>query len=138
MEQEGVFINGRAQVIEMLKHMKGSERSTLLKNIALRNPQLAMELSQNSISIKDMASLSSHDIKMIGQYISAPIMGMALKNIGKDGQKKVLRSFEREYAEAAYKVMATAYANEKIDMKRAETKVLEVMGDLARRDQISC
>ncbi len=138
MENEGVFINGRQQIIEMLKYMRGAERVTLLKNIALRNPQLAQELSHNSISIRDMAVLSEHDISMISQYVKAPIMGMALKNMSKEEQRKVLGSVSRQYAEDAYKIMTTGYENEKIDMKRAEIKVLEVMANLARREQISC
>ena len=39
----GVFINGKAQIIEMLQHMPREERAVLLKNLKARNPQLAEE-----------------------------------------------------------------------------------------------
>ena len=40
-----IFINGKAQIIEMLQHMPREERSRLLKNLKIRNPQLAEELT---------------------------------------------------------------------------------------------
>ncbi len=54
--QQGLFINGKAQVIEMLKFMQPEEREVLLRNIKARNPQLAMELTENCLTFSDLNS----------------------------------------------------------------------------------
>ena len=44
-ENGGVFINGKGQVIELLRKMDGADKAKLLKNLRLRNPTLAKELT---------------------------------------------------------------------------------------------
>ena len=59
---QGIFINGKAQIIDMLKYMQEDERTTLLKNIQARNPQLAKELYAESISFDTIYSLDQVDL----------------------------------------------------------------------------
>ena len=45
-----IFINGRAQILEMFPYLTQEEQSRLLKHIQLRNPQLAQDLQETSIT----------------------------------------------------------------------------------------
>lgn len=133
----GVFINGKAQIIEMLKHMPDAERQKLLQNIRLRNPQLANELVAQSLSFEHLGKLNPHEITLLIQYIAAPVLGVALKDTPREVQKKVLASVPRNYAEEAYKMMITPLANEKRDISRAQNKVISVILALSKRKQIN-
>lgn len=133
----GVFINGKAQVIEMLQHMTYDEREKLISNIRARNSQLADELLAQSLNLDIMERLSDHEIRMIFQYINAPIMGVALKALPQKTQRRVLTIAERDYAEGAYKLMITPLQNEKRDVGRAKAKVLGVIASLIKRKQIN-
>lgn len=133
----GVFINGKAQIVEMLQHMSRDERSKLLKNLKVRNPQLAEELSEQCFTFNDLDSLSDYELQMIFNYISAPILGMALKTIERNFQRRLLSLASREYAEEAFKVLKTPYTNEKRDIKRAQNKIIETLSSLKKRKQVT-
>jgi len=134
---QGVFINGRAQIIEMLQHMPREERTKLLKNLKVRNPQLAEELSESCFTFNDLDSLNDYELQMIFNYISAPILGMALKNIERAFQRRLLSLADRAYAEEAFKVLKTPYSNEKRDIKRAQNKIIETLASLKKRKQVT-
>ena len=132
-----IFINGKAQIIEMLQHMPREERSRLLKNLKIRNPQLAEELSEQCFTFSDLDNLSDSDLMMIFQYVTAPILGMALKNIERAFQQRLLSLAGRDYAEEAFRVLKTNYATEKRDAKRAQNKIVEILVSLKKRKQIN-
>lgn len=139
MEQNNsnsIFINGKAQIIEMLQHMPRDERARLLKNLKVRNPQLAEELTEQCFTFSDLDNLSDNDLQMIFQYVTAPILGMALKNIERVFQRRLLSLAGRDYAEEAYRVLTTNYATEKRDVKRAQNKIIEILVSLKKRKQI--
>ena len=85
-----VFLNGKAQIIEMLQHMPREERVKLLKNIKIRNPQLAEELTQHSYTFSDISLLSDNELESIFRYVTAPIVGMALKEVDRNPQRRIL------------------------------------------------
>ncbi len=134
--QNGYFINGKAQIIEMLQHMNRDERARLLKNIKIRNPQLADELTEQCFTFSDLDNLADSELQVVFNYISAPILGMALKNIERTFQRRLLSLATREYAEEAFRVLKTSYSSEKRDIKRAQNKIIEVLVTLKRRRQI--
>lgn len=132
-----IFINGKAQIIEMLQHMPREERARLLKNLKLRNPQLAEELTEQCFTFSDLDNLADQDLQMIFQYVTAPILGMALKNVERSFQRRLLSLANREYAEEAFRVLKTNYSTEKRDIKRAQNKIVEILVSLKKRRQIN-
>lgn len=127
-----VFLNGKAQIIEMLQHMPREERVKLLQNIKLRNPQLAEELTQHSYTFSDISLLSDDELTLIFKYVSAPIVGMALKEVGRAFQRRLLSLADRPYAEEAYRVMTTSFPTEKRDSKRAQNKIIEILSRIKK------
>lgn len=135
--QQGVFINGKAQVIEMLKYMQPEEREVLLKNIKARNPQLAMELTEDCLTFNDLNRLGDEELHLIFNYVKPAVWGLALKNTPRDFQRRVLGLAARDYAEQAYQVLTTSIKNEDRDTKRAQQKIVSILGNLLKRRQIS-
>ncbi len=127
-----VFLNGKAQIIEMLQHMPREERAKLLKNIKIRNPQLAEELTQHSYTFSDISLLSDQELKMIFNFVTAPIVGMALKDVERSLQRRLLSLADRNYAEEAYRVMTTSFPTEKRDSKRAQNKIIEILSKMKK------
>ncbi len=132
-----VFINGKAQIVEMLQHMPREERIKLIKNLKIRNPQLAEELSEQCFTFSDLNALSDFELQTIFNYVSAPILGMALKNVERDFQRRLLSLADRSYAEEAFRVLKTNFNNEKKDIKRAQNKIIETLLALKKRKQIN-
>lgn len=131
--QAGIFINGKAQIIEMLQHMKREERTKLLQNLKMRNPQLAEELMEQCFTFNDLDTLRDDELVRVFSYISAPILGMALKNVETSFQRRLLSLAEREYAQEAFRVLKTPYSTEKRDVPRAQNKIIEVLISLKKR-----
>ncbi len=135
--EPNVFINGKAQIIEMLQQMPLPEKEILLKNLKIRNPQLTEELIEKSFSVSHFESLSNHEINLVIQNVSAPVMGIALKGFSQDFQRKVLSIASRDYAENAYRILTTPTNNEAINMKRAQNKIKNIIIALSKQKQIN-
>ena len=46
--ENNVFLNGKAQMVEMLQHMSIEERNKILTNVAHKNASMAKELRKKS------------------------------------------------------------------------------------------
>lgn len=137
-KNQGIFINGKAQIIDMLKYMEEGERTTLLKNIQMRNPQLAKELYAESITFDTMNSLDQVDIGALANYVKPEIMGVALKASKPDFQRRVLSSVPRAYAEIAFNYISKNLgSNEDRDVSRAQKRVSDTIVALNNRGRIS-
>lgn len=136
-EPQGVFLNGKAQIIEMLQFMNEAEKSTLIKNIRMRNPQLANELLENSLTFEHLNRLEDLEISTIFRYVQAPILGMALKNVSREFQKRILTLAPREYAEEAFHIMTAPMNNEIRTTQKAQDKIVSVLSSLVKRNQIT-
>lgn len=134
-QSQSVFLNGKAQIIEMLQIMSEAEKEMLLKHIKMRNPQLASELKEKSLTFSHINQLDDASLRSIFPYIKAPILGMALKDTEPQFQRRVLKLAPRNYAEEAYNILVTPMANEKRDSARAQKKVLEILISLHRKGQ---
>jgi len=129
----GIFINGKSQIIEMLQMMDAKEKEKLIRNMAIRNPNLAQELSIKSISFLHLGNLSDHELRMVLNYCQAPIVGLALKEATQELQRRILTLMDRSQAEIAYEVMMAHRPNAMRDCKRSQEKVLEVAGQLHKK-----
>ena len=135
--QQAVFINGRAQIIEKLQYMEDEDRNTLLKNIRIRNPILANELLEKSLVFENIGKLSDHEIRLVLNYVQPTIMGVALKSVNQDLQRRVLGLAQRGFAEKAYEIMIKSIGNEMTHIKKAQNKILETMVALNKKKQIN-
>jgi flagellar motor switch protein FliG len=133
---QGVFLNGKAQIVEMLRVMPLDERKKLLTNVSKRNPQLAEELIEECLDFATLERLLDSEITLTFEYIKAPIFGVALKNASVALQRRVLGLAPRNYAEEAYRLMTTPLANEQADVRRAQDKVVNVLVGLVKRRHI--
>ncbi len=131
-----VFLNGKAQIVEMLEFMTPNEKAILLNNIKQRNPTLANELQEQSLSFDDLDKLQDHEIEIIFSYIKAEIIGVALKDVSIDLQRRVLSLAPREYAETAYEVLTRPLQNRKGIIKKAQNKIITLLINLSKRGQI--
>jgi flagellar motor switch protein FliG len=133
----GVFLNGKSQIIEMLKYMNSNEKSALLNNIKVRNPQLAAELIERSLSFNDLNKLQDHDLGLIFNYTAPQILGIALKDVSKSFQKRILSLAPRNYAEEAYGILVRPISNEKKNIQQAQRKIVDTLISLNKRKQLS-
>tara|TARA_Y100000296_G_C5073326_1_gene206039 strand:- start:342 stop:770 length:429 start_codon:yes stop_codon:yes gene_type:complete len=131
-----VFINGRAQVLEMFQYLTPAEKERLLNQIRPKNPQLAAEIIETSIQFKTILTLNDDDITRVLSYVKAPILGVALKSLKVNDQRKLLSLCSREVAEEAFKTMTTRLANEDAAIERACAKVRAIMSALSKKKVI--
>jgi len=134
---KGVFLNGKQQVIDMLRFMNAGEKSRLLKAIEGRNAPLARELMQKSISFQSLCNLNDEDLIYSLNFIKPELIGIVLKILKKSDQQRILGISNREYAESAYKVFTTSLRNEERDITRATERIAEILGKLHSRNQIT-
>ena len=121
-----IFLDGKSQMIEMLKIMSQEEKDKLLEKLKLRNPQLANELLTKSLSFRAIINLPKDELNSLAKYIDPAIFGMALKGESEQFQRHILSSIDRSYAEKAYSVMIQSVNKEEY-ISRAKDKILTAL-----------
>lgn len=135
--EQGIYINGRQQIIEMLQFMGKADRQKLLKNIGMRNAVMARELSEQSLSFNDLTNLPQESLRRIFSSCNPAIVGLAIYNCSSELQRKVLSSVERGTAERAFEIMSKNLDSKKLECKRAQEKVLQIAIKLNRKQQLN-
>jgi flagellar motor switch protein FliG len=134
--KEGIFINGREQVVELLRHMDAVEKSKLLRNLRNRNPTLAKELSEQCFSYDSVWALDDENLSIVLSNVKPVILGLALALSSLKSQKRALALIPRDQALKAYEVMTKDLTSNRRDCVRAQEKILEIALDLSRRRQV--
>jgi flagellar motor switch protein FliG len=124
--QGGIFINGKKQIVEMLQFMSEGERKKLLGNIKNRNASMAKELSEKSLSFRDLFQLEDHIVRRILQNVNPTIIGLALFMSHTSVQRKALTMMEREDAESAFSTMNQNLSSKRAECQKAQEKILQV------------
>ena len=135
--EKGVFLNGRSKALEILRRLEDQEKSNLLKKISIKNPRLAEDLMDNSYNFAQIYKLSDNNLKLIIANIPAGIFGVAIRNLDRDFQKRVLTLAHRTFAEKAYETLSMDLSDEQININRAQSKVSEIMLSLIKNKQIT-
>ena len=131
-----IFIDGKAQVIEMFRHMALEHRQQLLKNIRAQNPDLAEELATEGLSFSALGELDDRRLAQIFLHIRSPILGIALRGLARPLQQRILSLAPREYAQEAYEAMTKRIDDAALAIERAQRKVKEVLAHLNRQRAI--
>ena len=96
---------------------------------------MARELIAESISFNDLNRLRNEDLAIIFKYIQPAILGLALKTVYEELQRRVLSLAPRPYAEQAFSILSTPM-NRPRDVERAQEKIVNVLSSLNRKNQI--
>src|SRR5690606_10772407 len=135
-ENQGVFINGKEQIIELLQFLPDSEKQKLLLNIKARNASMAKELSEKSLSFNNILDLEEESLKKVFSVCSPAIIGLALSLATRLNQRKVLSVIARESAEQAFQIMNRDLSTKRRECIKAQEKIVETAISLSRRDII--
>lgn len=131
-ENNGVYINGKRQVIELLQKMDASDKSKLLKNLRMRNPSLAKELTESCISFESIWDLNDESLKTLLSQIQPAILGLALNIVHVKNQRRALSLISREMALKAFDIMQKDLSSNRNECYRAQQKILELALNLNR------
>lgn len=130
--ENGIFINGKNQVIELLRQMDAADKAKLLKNLRLRNPALAKELTESCISFESIWDLDDSGLKTVVSQVQPAILGLALSLVAVKNQRRALGLIPREMALKAFDIMQKDLSGNRNECLRAQQKVLELALSLHR------
>ena len=136
-KNQGIFLDGKNQVLELFRHMEQKHKATLLKHLKNRNPALAKELSENCISYENIWSLEEETLKIILANITPVIVGLALYLEPSVKQRHILGLLPRAKAMQAYDIMTKDLNGNRRECQKAQAKILETAKDLSRRKAIN-
>jgi flagellar motor switch protein FliG len=134
-EKSGIFINGKKQVIELVQRMDSKDKAILLKNIQLKNPALARELSEASISFQSIWELDDKDLSILLGQVHAGIIGLSLSLCSQKNQRRALSLLGRDKAMQAFEVMQRDLYSHKNECLKAQIKIKDIAINL-QRDRI--
>lgn len=130
--ENGVFINGKKQVIELLQRMDAGDKARLLKNLRTRNPVLAKELTESCISFESIWDLDEQCLKTVVSQIQPAILGLALSLVHVKNQRRALSLISRDMAIKAFDIMQKDLTGNRNECIRAQQKILELAINLHR------
>lgn len=133
----GRYVNGKGQIVDLLRMMSPNDKKRLLTNMNKRNPQLAQELSEQGIGMNNIELLADEQIREIFHYVSPEVLGMALKLSNIDFQRRVLRLAPRNYAQSAYNIIFSGPIKDEWNhCNKAQMKLLQILMPLFGRQQL--
>ncbi|MCM2349498.1 MAG: hypothetical protein NDI69_05715 [Bacteriovoracaceae bacterium] len=130
--ENGIFINGKKQVIELLQRMDAGDKARLLKNLRTRNPALAKELTESCISFESIWDLHDECLKTIVSQVQPAILGLALNLVHIKNQRRALSLISREMALKAFEIMQKDLTGNRNECLRAQLKIVELAVNLHR------
>ena len=130
--ENGIFINGKGQVIELLQTMNAADKARLLKNLRVRNPTLAKELTESCISFESIWDLDEAGLKTIVSQVQPAILGLALSLVNVKNQRRALGLIPRESAVRAFEIMQKDLSGNRSECQRAQLKILDLALSLHR------
>lgn len=130
--ENGIFINGKKQVIELLQRMEAADKARLLKNLRTRNPALAKELTESCISFESIWDLDDECLKTVVSQVQPAILGLALSLVHVKNQRRALSLISREQALRAFDIMQKDLTGNRNECQRAQHKILELALNLHR------
>lgn len=130
--ENGIFINGKKQVIELLQRMDAADKAKLLKNLRTRNPVLAKELTESCISFESIWDLDDQCLRTVVSQIQPAILGLALSLVHVKNQRRALSLISREMALKAFDIMQKDLTGNRNECLRAQHKILELAINLHR------
>jgi flagellar motor switch protein FliG len=125
-QENGIFINGKKQVIELLQRMESKEKSKLLKNLKLRNPSLARELTEQCLCFDSIWELTDQDLRIVLNNVQPAIIGLALNTTQTKNQKRALSLMSRDKAVTAFEILQKDLSGNQQQCLRAQQKILEM------------
>lgn len=135
-DTQGIFINGKEQIIELLQFLPDDEKRKLLGNIKARNASMAKELSEKSLSFSNILNLDEDSIRKVFSLCSPAITGLALSLVNRNFQRKVLSVIPRESAENAFHIMNRDLSDKRRECTKAQDKIIEIAISLSRKNLI--
>jgi flagellar motor switch protein FliG len=130
--ENGVFINGKKQVIELLQKMDATDKAKLLRNLRTRNPVLAKELTESCISFESIWDLDEECLKTVVSQIQPAILGLALSLVHVKNQRRALSLISRQQALKAFEIMQKDLTSNRNECLRAQQKIVELALNLHR------
>ena len=130
--ENGIFINGKRQVIELLQKMDAPDKARLLKNLRTRNPALAKELTESCISFESIWDLDDECLKTVVSQVQPAILGLALSLVHVKNQRRALSMISREMALKAFDIMQKDLTANRNECFRAQQKIVELALNLHR------
>lgn len=136
MEKNDIVINGRAQVVEILKRLPEDHKNKILKSLKNRDSSLAHELSWQTLTFEGIAKAQDSQVKALLEYISSPVIAIALKDQDMGIQKKFLTNLSRDRAKEVFQLLksnTTPISN----VKKAQHKITDIAITLIQKKTIS-
>lgn len=130
--ENGIFINGKGQVIELLQTMNAADKARLLKNLRVRNPTLAKELTESCISFESIWDLDEAGLKTLVSQVQPAILGLALSLVHVKNQRRALGLIARESAVRAFEIMQKDLSGNRNECIRAQQKIVDLALSLHR------
>ncbi len=126
-----IFINGREQIVSMLKTMDHTEKVKLIRQLMLRNEKLGRELLFESFSFEQVTQVDPNTLFQLGDNIHQSIWALALKQTEMDFQRDILRAINRKKAEKIYTIlMEDDFRPKAYDIARAREKVVHELVEI--------
>ena len=132
MEKNEIVINGRAQVVEILKRLPEDHKNKLLKSLKTKNSSLAQELTWQTLTFDGIAMLTTTQLSTLLEYISSPIISIAVADLSADIQRKFLSSLSRQRAKEVFANLKNNSSSVS-DSKKAKAKVVDIATTLMQK-----
>lgn len=125
MDKADIVINGRAQVVDILNRLPEEHKNKILRSLKGKNSSLAHELSWQTLTFQGISQAKDEQLKVLLEYISSPIIAIAIQDQSVEIQKKFLNHISRDRAKEVFQQLKSTRAAS-VNIKKAQNKMVEI------------
>ena len=125
MEKNDIVINGRAQVVEILKRLPEEHKNKILRSLKNRDSSLANELTWQTLTFSGITQSKDFQLKSLLEYVSSQVIAIALHDQDAVIQKKFLTNISRERAKEVFQLLKT-HSPQDSNIQKAKNKILDI------------
>lgn len=127
--QNGIYLNGRKQAIDLLLHLNAEEKAILIGFMKIKNPTLALDLAISSFNFLDLINLTDGKLSTVLNHTSSTVIAYALHALNNEEKKRWLGNISRDKAVDTFDRHRKASPT-KAEIEKACAKVTQIAKDL--------
>lgn len=123
--------DGVKAAADLMNLLEPDHRARLLKNVAERDPELALKIQEQMFTFEDIVRLTDRSVQLLFKAVPIKIWTMALRLASEPVKNRVFANLSKRAREALEEDIVTAGPQKKSDVIAAQEKIAAIARSLA-------
>ena len=131
-----IKIDGKKEAALLLAALDEAHRERILQEIAVQNPELAIQLRKGLYNFEQVLALETLEIQKVIRAHPPQLFALALRGLDSDTKKTLFTKLSERQARAMEEEIQSIGPRKLTDVKQAQEKIIEHARELHEKGEI--